>query len=296
MLRLSLILIFLIIDLKGQTNFDDFKKQHQQDIAKFKDNLDQDIENYKKQLAKDLANLKRTERTWNKITVGKDIVEADSNIKEPTIEKILEEKKQNPNARKQKPSEKPSQPKEEPTVEKIPEEKKPSEKPSQLKEEPSNIVDESEEDDTPQSDSDDSRPVPTISAQNIPTMFPLGKAKGRISSEFGYRNHPTYKFRKFHYGIDIAAPAGTSIYATAGGKVIQAGWTNGYGNYIVIEHAKGYKTAYAHLSRIGVKKGQQLKKGALIGKVGKTGVATGNHLHYEVIKNGKKVNPRPYFN
>lgn len=253
MLRLvTFIFLVSVLDLKGQASFDDFKKKYRQDLEQFKANTDNDVKLYKKWLAKALADLKQTERAWNKITIDRDVVEADSAIPEPTIEKLLDEKRQNPDVDKP-------------------------------------------DDNSPQPDFDDDRPIPHITAQDIPSMFPLPKNKGRITSEFGYRRHPTYKFKKFHYGIDIAAPAGTAIYTTAPGKVLHAGWIRGYGNYIIVEHVKGYRTAYAHLSKISVAKGQWLAQGTLIGKVGKTGLATGNHLHYEVIKNGKKVNPRPYF-
>ena len=118
---------------------------------------------------------------------------------------------------------------------------------------------------------------------------------GRISSQFGYRNHPVYRYRKFHYGIDIAAPKETKVYSAAMGRIEQAGKVSGYGNYIVVKHNNGYKTAYAHLSKIRVSVGQEVKAGAWIGDVGKSGNATGNHLHYEVILNNRKVNPSQYW-
>jgi len=113
----------------------------------------------------------------------------------------------------------------------------------------------------------------------------------RLSSRFGMRKHPIVKMRRFHYGIDMACPRGRKVYVTANGKVIRAGRARGYGNYIVVSHGNGLKTAYAHLSKIAVKKNQIVVQGEVIGFVGSTGVSSGPHLHYEVIKNGKKINP-----
>ncbi|MFA6749234.1 MAG: M23 family metallopeptidase, partial [Candidatus Riflebacteria bacterium] len=97
-------------------------------------------------------------------------------------------------------------------------------------------------------------------------------------------------------GIDIAAPKGTPILAATNGKVIYAGRRSGYGNLIIVSHANGYSTRYAHCSSIIARKGQQVKAGQIIGRVGATGVATGNHLHFEVRKNGKTLNPVSFIN
>ncbi|MDD3001163.1 MAG: LysM peptidoglycan-binding domain-containing protein [Candidatus Riflebacteria bacterium] len=115
--------------------------------------------------------------------------------------------------------------------------------------------------------------------------------RGYLSSAYGYRKHPVYKKRSFHAGIDIAAPKGTPILAATNGKVIYAGRRSGYGNLVIVSHANGYSTRYAHCSSIIARKGQQVKAGQIIGRVGATGVATGNHLHFEVRKNGKTLNP-----
>ena len=131
---------------------------------------------------------------------------------------------------------------------------------------------------------------------STPSGYPLPRKGTTVTSNYGYRIHPKYKVKKFHYGIDIAAPKGTKVYATAGGKIVNAGWMKGYGNYIVIKHGKRYKTAYAHLSEMTVRKRQKVKQGDVIGLVGNTGAEfTGTHLHYEVIKEGKKVNPKKYW-
>jgi murein DD-endopeptidase MepM/ murein hydrolase activator NlpD len=118
----------------------------------------------------------------------------------------------------------------------------------------------------------------------------------RTSSGFGYRIHPLYKIMQFHSGQDFAAPVGTDIYATADGvveKVESANW--GYGKNVIIDHGFGLKTLYAHMNAFNVVLGQKVKRAQIIGYVGSTGLSTGPHLHYEVIKNGTKINPVPYF-
>ncbi|MEM7327156.1 MAG: M23 family metallopeptidase [Pseudomonadota bacterium] len=113
----------------------------------------------------------------------------------------------------------------------------------------------------------------------------------RLSSRFGKRRHPISGYTRLHKGTDFAAPRGTPIYAAGNGVVERASRYGGYGHYIRIRHSKGYKTAYAHLSRYarGVKSGRRVKQGQIIGYVGSTGASTGPHLHYEVYKNGKAV-------
>lgn len=115
----------------------------------------------------------------------------------------------------------------------------------------------------------------------------------RISSGFGRRKHPVLGYTKKHSGTDFAAPTGTPIMAAGNGVVERASRWGSYGNYVRIRHANGYKTAYAHLSRYGrgIKAGKRVKQGQIIGYVGATGRVTGPHLHYEVIKNDRKVNP-----
>lgn len=115
----------------------------------------------------------------------------------------------------------------------------------------------------------------------------------RISSNFGMRRHPIKGYNRMHQGIDFAAPTGTPIYAGGDGTVQMAGRNGGYGNYIRIRHGNGYETAYAHLSRFakGIRAGVRVRQGDVIGYVGSTGASTGPHLHYEVLVNGKQVNP-----
>jgi len=132
----------------------------------------------------------------------------------------------------------------------------------------------------------------------LPGIQPVSnKNLERTSSGCGWRIHPLYKIRQFHSGQDFAAPIGTEVYATGDGIVekTESSQYSGYGNCIVIDHGFGYKTRYAHLSRFNVKVGQKVKRGSLIGFVGNTGFSTGPHLHYEVEKNGEKVNPVNFF-
>ncbi len=131
----------------------------------------------------------------------------------------------------------------------------------------------------------------------IPAIQPLSNEDlKRLSSFFGYRTDPIYKVKKFHHGVDFSAPTGTEIYATGDGIVIQVKKSRrNYGNTLIIDHDYGYKTMYAHIHEFKVKKGDNVKRGQVIATVGNTGKSTAPHLHYEVIKNGKRVNPVHYF-
>ncbi len=126
----------------------------------------------------------------------------------------------------------------------------------------------------------------------IPSIHPL--RTGRVSSGYGVRRHPVLGGRRKHNGVDLAAPTGTPVYATADGLVSRANWFSSYGKYISIEHGGQIQTRFAHLSRIAVRNGQSVKKGDLIGFVGSTGRSTGPHLHYEVRVSGRPVNPLQY--
>ncbi len=129
----------------------------------------------------------------------------------------------------------------------------------------------------------------------VPCIWPTPHAARSITSNFGYRNDPFSDQRRFHTGIDIAAPRKSRVVATAYGRVSYTGRDRGgYGKHVIIDHANGYQTLYAHLARIETKSGKRVKRGQVIGKLGKTGRATRPHLHYEVRRNGKSVNPRPY--
>jgi len=133
---------------------------------------------------------------------------------------------------------------------------------------------------------------------HIPAIQPITNNElKRLASGFGMRIHPIYKARRMHYGIDFAAPRGTPIYATGDGIVKMASKSLkkvGYGNQVEIDHGYGYVTKYAHMQEFVVKKGDQIKRGQLIGYVGSSGGSTAPHCHYEIIKDGRKVDPIQY--
>lgn len=132
---------------------------------------------------------------------------------------------------------------------------------------------------------------------SIPAIQPISnKDLTRIASGFGFRIHPVYKTWRMHTGIDFTAPVGTPIYATGDGKVINPNsGLSGYGKAIVIDHGFGYQSLYAHCSKVIVKPGQKVKRGEIIGYVGNSGISTGPHVHYEILKNGQPINPVNFF-
>ena len=134
-------------------------------------------------------------------------------------------------------------------------------------------------------------PAP-MGSVNVPSRMPLERAT--LTSDYGMRTHPVLGGRRNHKGIDLAAPSGTPVYASADGVVGKAEWFSSYGNYIQIEHGGEMETRYAHLSGYAVAAGEQVRKGQLIGYVGTTGRSTGPHLHYEVRVAGEAVDPTPY--
>lgn len=134
---------------------------------------------------------------------------------------------------------------------------------------------------------------------SIPAIQPVAnKELKRMASGYGMRMHPIYKRRKMHTGMDFSAEQGTEIYATGDGVVAEVeNSRRGYGNHVVLSHGYGYKTLYAHMTQYIVRRGEKVKRGQVIGYVGNTGTSVAPHLHYEVIKNGEKVNPvNFYFN
>jgi murein DD-endopeptidase MepM/ murein hydrolase activator NlpD len=131
----------------------------------------------------------------------------------------------------------------------------------------------------------------------IPAIQPVTKrGLTRVASGFGYRIHPIYKTSMMHEGIDFTAPVGTEIYSTGNGRVVKVEYNGrGYGNHVIIDHGFGYQTLYGHMSRFAVRPGQRVNRGDVIGYVGNTGSSTGPHVHYEVIKNGRKIDPINFF-
>lgn len=131
----------------------------------------------------------------------------------------------------------------------------------------------------------------------IPAIQPVkNEDLKHMASGYGYRSDPFTKIRKFHYGMDFTARTGTPIYATGDGVVYKADASlSGYGNHIEINHGYGYKTLYAHLSKYKCRPGQRVKRGDIIGYVGSTGRSQAPHLHYEVLKNGERVNPLNFY-
>ena len=123
------------------------------------------------------------------------------------------------------------------------------------------------------------------------TLMKTPLSGARLSSGFGNRKHPILGFTKMHRGIDFAAPIGTPIFAAGDGIIEYSGWNGAYGKYIRIKHNGTFKTAYAHLSKIYKKRGTRIKQGDIIGSLGSTGRSTGPHLHYEILINGRQVNP-----
>jgi len=132
--------------------------------------------------------------------------------------------------------------------------------------------------------------------ENLPAIQPvLNKNLKYMASGYGWRIDPIYHTRRFHAGMDFTAPVGTNVFATGNGVVVSAGWEQGYGNCVQINHGYGYITLYGHMSAIKIRNGQKVKRGDIIGLVGSTGKSTGPHLHYEVHFKGQIMNPQNYY-
>ena len=127
--------------------------------------------------------------------------------------------------------------------------------------------------------------------RHTPSIWPT---KGWVTTAYQMRNDPFTGYRRMHAAIDISNRIGTPVYATADGRVVEVGRLGGLGNVVVIDHGYGFKTRYGHLKQATVKKGQKISRGEQIALMGNTGHSTGPHLHYEVIRNGKKLNPADY--
>jgi len=132
-----------------------------------------------------------------------------------------------------------------------------------------------------------SKPVAPVTT--LPSGWPVERSRVVVTAEFG---SPRGGSR--HQGIDLAAPAGTPVRVTADGKVIVAERDKRYGRTLVVDHGDGYRTRYAHLKRIDTSLGKRVQRSEVIGRVGSSGNASGPHLHYEVIRNGVPINPRPF--
>ena len=131
---------------------------------------------------------------------------------------------------------------------------------------------------------------------SIPAIQPVKKEElTRMASGYGMRMHPILKIRKMHEGMDFTAKPGTPIYASGNGVVTRANRSPSFGNVVYISHGYGYKTVYAHMKTIATRKGKKVKRGDIIGYVGSTGRSVSPHLHYEVHKNGRPVNPIYYY-
>ena len=135
-----------------------------------------------------------------------------------------------------------------------------------------------------------------VRRENIPAIQPvLNKDLKRMASGYGWRVDPVYHIRRFHEGMDFSAPIGTEIFATGNSTVIFAGWKQGYGQTVDLDHGFGYSTRYAHCSKLLVRPGQKVKRGDVIALVGNTGKSVGPHLHYEVHYQGRPVDPRNFY-
>ena len=131
---------------------------------------------------------------------------------------------------------------------------------------------------------------------SIPAIMPIKKEDlSYVASGYKYRIHPILKIRKFHKGMDFKAATGTPIYASGNGKVVLAQRSATFGKVVYIDHGFGYRTIYAHMSKMATRKGRKVKRGDIIGYVGNTGRSVGSHLHYEVHKNGRALNPINFY-
>lgn len=242
----------------------------------YKNQQNQELDAYKAQFQKEFEEYLKQESEWNEITTGtkekKVVVPEDqkeetgdekvTSVEEKTLPPVLEPEVQQPEVPKpeaQQPTiQKPKTP--EPKETSVP--AKPEKK--QEKKEVGKL----------------SRPV----------------EKFQITSKFGYRIHPIFKRKIFHSGDDFATPSGTNLIVKLAGVVERSGMVKGYGNFVLVNHGNGVKTAYAHLSASLVSEGQELVVGQVFAKTGNTGNSTGPHLHFEVIVNGVKVSPERYWN
>ena len=137
-------------------------------------------------------------------------------------------------------------------------------------------------------------PLTADCAAAAPESFVYPLLGTRVSSEFGMRKHPVLRYVRHHSGIDLAAPEGATIRAIAEGTVIYADPFGGYGNFVVVQHKNGLTSHYGHCATIGVSPGQKITAGAVLATVGKTGIVTGPHLHFEIRRNGIAEDPEKF--
>ena len=135
-----------------------------------------------------------------------------------------------------------------------------------------------------------------VRMENIPAIQPvLNENLKHMASGYGWRIDPVYHVRRFHQGMDFSAPVGSDIFATGNGTIVYAGWRQGYGETVEVDHGFNYSTRYAHCSKILVRVGQKVKRGDVIALVGNTGKSTGPHVHYEVHYHGQPIDPRNFY-
>jgi murein DD-endopeptidase MepM/ murein hydrolase activator NlpD len=133
--------------------------------------------------------------------------------------------------------------------------------------------------------------ITNVQDESVPSISPVESKSVRIGSGYGMRMHPKLRVKRFHTGIDLILPEGETVLSTANGIVIESASDEQRGNYLLIKHNELFTTAYFHFKSVSVKKGDKIEKGQTIGLIGSTGISTEPHLHYEVIKNGKAVDP-----
>lgn len=152
----------------------------------------------------------------------------------------------------------------------------------------------SEKESAPAESRRNGQPLSTVALKPFSGSF-LMPVSGEISSRFGRRAHPFRRVTHFHTGIDIRARRGTPILSAAAGRVVYAGWKRGYGLMVEVEHGSGFRTVYAHCSKLHVRVGTTLQAGSTIGLVGSTGVTTGSHLHFEIMRGSILLDPLNFF-
>lgn len=266
---------------KMQDDFEQFKKNREQDFQSFKQKREAELKKMQQEYQdyyNEMTGLKKyyvQKKDTVKAKVVDDIISYETNISQALGQpiKVTEEIKYGTTAENQ--------------IYKITPRYKQEQKTYEKKDEVTPSVNQPVQNETPKVEE-------TSTSTVTPSLIPLPKSKAIITSPFGMRNHPTLGRPVKHNGIDFGSGRGTEIYAASNGKVVLAEFNSSFGNYIVIEHKDGQSTAYAHLDRLSVSKGDVVSKGQIIGYSGSTGRSTGPHLHYEVRTNGVPVNPKDY--